>query len=135
MTLYLVFVLKVINEITLTTEGFLPEDGSGCIVGLEDLPDVESVCVATTIGDVILCNLNTHQVWQNGKYSNTQVRYEIECSNTTHNTKLLALILLVSIIVVAPLNKYISFLHIRIKITMKDTNHHMYIFSVEVFTL
>ncbi|KAG8130313.1 putative Elongator complex protein [Naja naja] len=53
---------EVINEVTLTTEGFLPEDGKGCIVGLEDLPDVESVCVATAIGDVILCNLNTHQL-------------------------------------------------------------------------
>ncbi|ETE71760.1 Elongator complex protein 1, partial [Ophiophagus hannah] len=53
---------EVINEVTLTTEGFLPEDGNGCIVGLEDLPDVESVCVATAIGDVILCNLNTHQL-------------------------------------------------------------------------
>ncbi|KAL7988535.1 hypothetical protein Chor_007454 [Crotalus horridus] len=53
---------EVINEVALTTEGFLPEDGSGCIVGLEDLPEVESVCVATAIGDVILCNLNTHQL-------------------------------------------------------------------------
>ncbi|XP_032070311.1 elongator complex protein 1 [Thamnophis elegans] len=53
---------EVINKVTLTTEGFLPEDGSGCIVGLEDLPDIESVCLATAIGDVILCNLNTHQL-------------------------------------------------------------------------
>ncbi|KAM6473113.1 elongator complex protein 1 [Liasis olivaceus] len=53
---------EVINEVTLTTEGFLPDDGSGCIVGLEDLPDLESACVATAIGDVILCNLNTHQL-------------------------------------------------------------------------
>uniref|UniRef100_A0A8C5RNP9 IkappaB kinase complex-associated protein n=1 Tax=Laticauda laticaudata TaxID=8630 RepID=A0A8C5RNP9_LATLA len=53
---------EVISKVTLTTEGFLPEDGNGCIVGLEDLPDVESICVATAIGDVILCNLNTHQL-------------------------------------------------------------------------
>ncbi|XP_058022152.1 elongator complex protein 1 isoform X3 [Ahaetulla prasina] len=53
---------EIINEVTLTTEAFLPEDGSGCIVGLEDLPDIESVCVVTATGDVILCNLNTHQL-------------------------------------------------------------------------
>uniref|UniRef100_A0A803TLK9 IkappaB kinase complex-associated protein n=1 Tax=Anolis carolinensis TaxID=28377 RepID=A0A803TLK9_ANOCA len=54
--------IKVIKEIPLTTEGFLPEDGSGCIVGIEDLPDQESACVAIATGDVILCNLNTSQM-------------------------------------------------------------------------
>ncbi|XP_020664637.3 elongator complex protein 1 isoform X1 [Pogona vitticeps] len=53
---------EVANEIPLTAEGFLPEDGSGLIVGIEDLPDQESVCVATATGDVILCNLNTNQL-------------------------------------------------------------------------
>ncbi|KAJ6653507.1 hypothetical protein lerEdw1_009179 [Lerista edwardsae] len=53
---------EVTNEVSLTAEGFLPEDGSGCIVGIEDLPDQESVCVATAAGDVILCNLNTNQL-------------------------------------------------------------------------
>ncbi|XP_060092966.1 elongator complex protein 1 [Heteronotia binoei] len=53
---------EVTNEISLTAERFLPEDGSGRIVGIEDLPDQESVCVATATGDVILCNLNTNQV-------------------------------------------------------------------------
>ncbi|XP_062827791.1 elongator complex protein 1 isoform X2 [Anolis carolinensis] len=53
---------EVIKEIPLTTEGFLPEDGSGCIVGIEDLPDQESACVAIATGDVILCNLNTSQM-------------------------------------------------------------------------
>ncbi|XP_044274836.1 elongator complex protein 1 isoform X2 [Varanus komodoensis] len=52
----------VANEVVLTVEGFLPEDGSGCIVGIEDLPDQESVCVATAAGDVILCNLITNQL-------------------------------------------------------------------------
>ncbi|XP_054440536.1 elongator complex protein 1 [Pteronotus mesoamericanus] len=53
---------EVRNEVALVAEGFLPEDGSGCIVGIQDLLDQESVCVATASGDVILCNLNTHQL-------------------------------------------------------------------------
>ncbi|XP_037758297.1 elongator complex protein 1 isoform X4 [Chelonia mydas] len=52
----------VTNEISLTVDGFLPEDGSGHIVGIEDLPDEECVCVATAAGDVILCNLSTKQL-------------------------------------------------------------------------
>ncbi|KAM6169330.1 elongator complex protein 1 [Rhynchocyon petersi] len=53
---------EVKNEIALVAEGFLPEDGGGCIVGIQDLLDQESVCVATASGDVMLCNLSTHQV-------------------------------------------------------------------------
>ncbi|KAM8803480.1 elongator complex protein 1 [Rhynchonycteris naso] len=53
---------EVKNEISLVAEGFLPEDGSGCIVGVQDLLDQESVCVATASGDVILCNLSTHHL-------------------------------------------------------------------------
>ncbi|XP_049566905.1 elongator complex protein 1 isoform X3 [Orcinus orca] len=53
---------EVKNEIPLVAEGFLPEDGSGCIVGIQELLDHESVCVATASGDVLLCNLNTHQL-------------------------------------------------------------------------
>ncbi|XP_069867301.1 elongator complex protein 1 isoform X1 [Dipodomys merriami] len=53
---------EVKNEIPLVAEGFLPEDGSGCIVGIQDLLDQESVCVATASGDVLLCNLKTHQL-------------------------------------------------------------------------
>ncbi|XP_004600345.2 elongator complex protein 1 [Sorex araneus] len=53
---------EVKNEISLVAEGFLPEDGSGRIVGVQDLLDQESVCVATASGDVILCNLSTHQL-------------------------------------------------------------------------
>lgn len=53
------------REVSLTVDGFLPEDGSGCIVGVEDLPEQESVCVATAAGDILLCNLSTEQVtWQ-----------------------------------------------------------------------
>ncbi|VCX30510.1 unnamed protein product [Gulo gulo] len=53
---------EVKNEISLVAEGFLPEDGNGCIVGIQDLLDQESVCVATASGDVILCNLSTCQL-------------------------------------------------------------------------
>ncbi|KAM7165656.1 elongator complex protein 1 isoform 4-T4 [Macrochelys suwanniensis] len=52
----------VTNDISLTVDGFLPGDGSGHIVGIEDLPDQECVCVATAAGDVILCNLSTKQL-------------------------------------------------------------------------
>ncbi|XP_067409412.1 elongator complex protein 1 [Emydura macquarii macquarii] len=52
----------VVNDVSLTVEGFLPEDGSGHVVGIEDLPDQECVCVATAAGDVILCNLSTKQL-------------------------------------------------------------------------
>lgn len=50
------------TEVSLVAEGFLPEDGSGCIVGIQDLLDQESVCVATASGDVIVCNVSTQQV-------------------------------------------------------------------------
>ncbi|XP_005626959.2 elongator complex protein 1 isoform X1 [Canis lupus familiaris] len=53
---------EVKNEVSLVSEGFLPEDGSGCIVGIQDLLDQESVCMATASGDVILCNLSTCQL-------------------------------------------------------------------------
>ncbi|NWV28947.1 ELP1 protein, partial [Origma solitaria] len=53
---------SVSREVSLTVGGFLPEDGSGCIVGVEDLPEQECVCVATAVGDILLCNLSTKQV-------------------------------------------------------------------------
>ncbi|XP_025054852.1 elongator complex protein 1 isoform X1 [Alligator sinensis] len=53
---------QVINEISLTVGGFLSEDGSSHIVGIEDLPDQESVCIATAAGDIILCSLSTKQL-------------------------------------------------------------------------
>ncbi|XP_075416395.1 elongator complex protein 1 [Tenrec ecaudatus] len=53
---------EVKNEISLVAEGFLPEDGSGRLVGIQNLLDQESVCVATASGDVVLCNLSTHQL-------------------------------------------------------------------------
>ncbi|XP_038660039.1 elongator complex protein 1 [Scyliorhinus canicula] len=53
---------QVLRKVSLVEEAFLPEDGTGCIVGIEDLPDQESVCVATASGDVILYNLNSNQL-------------------------------------------------------------------------
>ncbi|NWZ93764.1 ELP1 protein, partial [Nesospiza acunhae] len=53
---------SVSRDVSLTVDGFLPEDGSGCIVGVEDLPEQECVCVATAAGDILLCNLSTEQV-------------------------------------------------------------------------
>ncbi|XP_066576528.1 elongator complex protein 1 isoform X2 [Amia ocellicauda] len=53
---------QVVNEVSLSADSYLPEDGSGTIVGIQDLPDQESVCVATASGDVILYNLSTNQL-------------------------------------------------------------------------
>ncbi|KAM5194035.1 elongator complex protein 1 [Mantella aurantiaca] len=53
---------QIITDVSLTSEGFLPEDGSGQMVGIQDVPDQQSLCVATATGDVILCNLNTSQL-------------------------------------------------------------------------
>ena len=46
----------------MTAEGFLPEDGSGMVVGLQDLAELESACLGTAGGDVVLFNFNTCQV-------------------------------------------------------------------------
>lgn len=54
--------LQVTSEASLTAEGFLPEDGSGVLVGLQDLAELESACLATAGGDVVLFNYNTCQV-------------------------------------------------------------------------
>ncbi|XP_056137038.1 elongator complex protein 1 isoform X2 [Lampris incognitus] len=53
---------QVLSEVSLTADGFLPEDGSGKVVGIQDMAELESVCVATASGDVILCNLLTKQL-------------------------------------------------------------------------
>lgn len=54
--------VQVVSEASLTADGFLSEDGSGVVVGLQDLAELESACLATTSGDVVLFNLNTCQV-------------------------------------------------------------------------
>lgn len=53
---------QVVCETSLTEDGFLPEDGSGLVVGLQDLAELQAVCLATAGGDVVLFNLNTNQV-------------------------------------------------------------------------
>uniref|UniRef100_H3D601 Elongator complex protein 1 n=1 Tax=Tetraodon nigroviridis TaxID=99883 RepID=H3D601_TETNG len=53
---------QVVSEASLTAQGFLPGDGSGLVVGLEDLAELESACLATAGGDVVLFNLNTCQL-------------------------------------------------------------------------
>ncbi|XP_026186169.1 elongator complex protein 1 isoform X1 [Mastacembelus armatus] len=53
---------QVVSEASLTADGFLPEDGTGLVVGLQDLSELESACLATASGDVILFNLGTRQL-------------------------------------------------------------------------
>ncbi|XP_068089818.1 elongator complex protein 1 [Hyperolius riggenbachi] len=53
---------QIILDVSLTSEGYLPEDGSGQLVGIQDVPDQQSLCAATSTGDVLLCNLNTGQL-------------------------------------------------------------------------
>ncbi|XP_054453023.1 elongator complex protein 1 [Anoplopoma fimbria] len=50
---------QVVSEVSLTAEGFLPEDGSGTVVGLQDQAELESACLATAGGDVVLFNFKT----------------------------------------------------------------------------
>ncbi|KAM4555629.1 elongator complex protein 1 [Odontesthes bonariensis] len=53
---------QTVSEASLTAGGFLPEDGGGVVVGLQDLAEHESVCLATAGGDVVLFNFNTCQL-------------------------------------------------------------------------
>lgn len=54
---------QVVGEASLTSEGFLPEDGGGgLVVGLRELAELESACLATAAGDVVLFHLNTCRV-------------------------------------------------------------------------
>ncbi|XP_075904166.1 elongator complex protein 1 isoform X2 [Nelusetta ayraudi] len=53
---------QVGSEASLTAEGFLPEDGSGLLVGLQDLAELQAACVATAAGDVVLFNYSTCQL-------------------------------------------------------------------------
>uniref|UniRef100_A0A3B5MHZ7 Elongator complex protein 1 n=1 Tax=Xiphophorus couchianus TaxID=32473 RepID=A0A3B5MHZ7_9TELE len=53
---------EVVRETSLTADGYLPEDGSGVVVGLQDLAELQSACLATAGGDVVLFNLNTSQL-------------------------------------------------------------------------
>lgn len=58
----MLLLLQVGSEASLTAEGFLPEDGSGLLVGLQDLAELQSACVATAGGDVVLFSYSTCQV-------------------------------------------------------------------------
>nr|XP_015807305.2 elongator complex protein 1 isoform X2 [Nothobranchius furzeri] len=53
---------QVVREASLTADGFLSEDGSGGVVGLQDLAELQSAYLATAGGDVVLFNLNTGQL-------------------------------------------------------------------------
>ncbi|XP_067016133.1 elongator complex protein 1-like [Acropora muricata] len=53
---------QVVCSVSLVCEGYLPEDGSGYVIGIQHLPDLDSVCVATGKGDVILWNIVTKQI-------------------------------------------------------------------------
>uniref|UniRef100_A0A8C2WNK0 Elongator complex protein 1 n=1 Tax=Cyclopterus lumpus TaxID=8103 RepID=A0A8C2WNK0_CYCLU len=53
---------QVVSEASLTAGGFLPEDGGGAVVGLQDLAELESACLSTAGGDVVLFNFNTCQL-------------------------------------------------------------------------
>ncbi|XP_020621181.1 elongator complex protein 1-like isoform X1 [Orbicella faveolata] len=54
--------IQVVSTVSLITEGYLPEDGSGHIIAIQHLPDVDSVCAAIDKGDVILWNTLTDQI-------------------------------------------------------------------------
>lgn len=62
----------MVSEASLTAGGFLPEDGSGTVVGLQDRAELEVACLSTAGGDVVLFNFNTCQV------SGTE---ELECND------------------------------------------------------
>ncbi|KAM5300353.1 elongator complex protein 1 isoform 2-T2 [Ctenodactylus gundi] len=53
---------EVRSEISLVAEGFLAEDGSGSIIGVQELLDQGSICVATSSGDIVICSLSTCQL-------------------------------------------------------------------------
>lgn len=59
--LVLLLSTQVISTVSLITDGYLPEDGSGHIIAIQHLPDLDSVCAATDKGDVILWNTLTNQ--------------------------------------------------------------------------
>jgi len=55
------FFVQTVSSVSLVIDGYLPEDGTGRVIGIQHLPDLESVCVATAKGDVILWNTVTEQ--------------------------------------------------------------------------
>uniref|UniRef100_A0A8C4NMY7 Elongator complex protein 1 n=1 Tax=Eptatretus burgeri TaxID=7764 RepID=A0A8C4NMY7_EPTBU len=55
-------ICQVNEENLFLAEGYLPSDGTGHLVAVQDLPEAEAVCIATTSGDVLLYNIDTAQV-------------------------------------------------------------------------
>lgn len=55
------FFMQIVSSVSLVTDGYLPDDGTERVTGIQHLPDLESVCVATGKGDVILWNTVTEQ--------------------------------------------------------------------------
>ena len=53
---------QVTGFISLSDDGYLPPDGSGRVVGITYLAEQQSVCVATSSGDLILWNVMMGQV-------------------------------------------------------------------------
>ena len=47
---------------SLVEQGYATPDGEGSIIGLQHLPDQQSVCVATSKGDVLLYNTFSFEV-------------------------------------------------------------------------
>ena len=49
-------------ELSLVENGYLHDDGSDNVVGLEYVTEHDAVCVATSSGDVLLCTPSTQKV-------------------------------------------------------------------------
>ena len=52
---------QVVSTVSLVSDGYLPEDGTGHVIAIQHLPDLDSVCAVTDKGDVILWNTVTDQ--------------------------------------------------------------------------
>ena len=55
------FFIQTVSSVSLVSDGYLPGNSTGRVMGIQHLPDLESVCVATGKGDVILWNTVTEQ--------------------------------------------------------------------------
>lgn len=53
---------EISGVISLVNDGYLPPDGSGKVVGIQCIPDQQSVCVATDNGNLLLWNVFTQEL-------------------------------------------------------------------------
>jgi elongator complex protein 1 len=53
---------KVLLELSFVANGYLHDDGSDRVVGLEYVTELDAVCLATSSGDVLLCTPSTQKV-------------------------------------------------------------------------